>query len=209
MTRAELSGVLSRHAKYLAGAVNGQYADLRDADLVGADLAGANLRAANLGAANLRFANLQGADLRDANLNGAILRGANVYGANLRGANLRGVRFTGANLRYAELADIREDLIAILAAAPREARGVLKALRAGRVDGSTYVGPCCCLIGTIAKLRGVAHGDLTGVAPNSKRPAERWFLAIRRGDVPETSEVAAITAEWVDGWISGRGDARA
>lgn len=207
MTHVELTGMLDRHQKFLAGLASGKYADLRDADLVGADLAGANLRAANLGAANLRFANLQRASLQDANLNGSIWRGAIIHGANLSGANLRGARFHGVRLRDANLSAIQDDLYDVLGLAPHEAPGVLAAIRTGRVDGSTYVGPCCCLIGTIAKMRGVRHGSLNGLEPNPRRPAERWFLALRRGDIPATSEVASITEEWVNAWLKKRASA--
>jgi hypothetical protein len=32
--------------------------------------------------------------------------------------------------------------------------------------------------------------------PDANRPAERWFLAIRKGDIPPNNPVSAITAEW-------------
>lgn len=37
---------------------------------------------------------------------------------------------------------------------------------------------------------------------NSARPAERWFLQLRPGDTPATSEVARITLEWIDTWLA-------
>ena len=78
MTRTELSEILERHRKWLAGEAGGQRADLREADLRGADLREADLRGADL-----REANLRGADLRYANLRGADLRGADLCGADL------------------------------------------------------------------------------------------------------------------------------
>ena len=68
MTRTELSEILERHRKWLAGEAGGQRADL-----CGADLRGADLREADLRGADLREANLRGADLRYANLCGADL----------------------------------------------------------------------------------------------------------------------------------------
>jgi hypothetical protein len=34
-------------------------------------------------------------------------------------------------------------------------------------------------------------------------PAERWFLAIKSGDTPETNPVAKITLEWIDEFLAG------
>lgn len=51
---------------------------------------------------------------------------------------------------------------------------------------------------------------IPGLVANASRPAERWFLAIRRGHTPENSEVARITEQWIVEWLKGRGiDARA
>ena len=146
--------------------------------------------------ANLYRADLEGADLEGANLEGANLKGAYLKGANLKGANLK-----GANLYRANLEDIRVDLFEVLSHAPAEVPGLLSALRDGRVDGSTYEGACACLIGTLANVKGCRYTAIDGLRPNSDRPAERWFLAIRQGDTPVSSPVAAITAEWIDGWV--------
>jgi hypothetical protein len=112
----------------------------------------------------------------------------------------------GANLTCADLEDAKDDLFKILDSAPNEVAGLLAALRSGRVDGSTYHGECACLVGTIANVRGV---DVDTLEQNSLRPAERWFLAIRKGDTPETNAVAKITAEWIDEWIASQPSAAA
>ena len=161
----------------------GEAASLRDA-VIQAVHREANLRWADLGEANLRWADLGGADLGGADLGGANLRGANLGGANLHGANLT---------------PIRDDVWAVLDSAPHEVEGVLLALCAGRVDGSTYSGACACLIGTIAHLR---HCDYRTLGPNADRPAERFFLAIKAGDTPENSEPCRIAAEWVEAWLA-------
>ena len=75
---SEISEILEKHRKWLAGEAGGQRADL-----CGADLSGADLREADLRGADLREANLRGADLRYANLRGADLRYANLCGADL------------------------------------------------------------------------------------------------------------------------------
>ena len=91
----------------------------------------------------------------------------------------------------------------VLSGAAAEAPALLAALREGRIDGSCYEGACSCLVGTIATARGV---DYLTLAPDSNRPAERWFLAIQRGDTPATSQFAAITEAWIQDWIAARAE---
>ena len=161
-----------------------------------ADLHGANLYGANLREADLHGANLREADLREANLYGANLREANLYGANLREADLR-----EANLGEANLGEVRDDIEAVLATSKDEVPALLAAIREGRIDGSVYAGSCACLIGTLAAARGCDYHELH---PDSSRPAERWFLALRPGQTPATSPVAAITAGWIEAWLRDR-----
>jgi hypothetical protein len=191
-------------------------ANLAGANLDGANLARANLAGANLAGANLYGANLYGANLAGANLAGANLAGANLYvanlaGANLDGANLDGAILYGANLAGANLAgaigigdwarSIRDDIRKVLDAAPVEVPGLLEALWAGKVDGTTYSGECACLVGTIAKVRGVSYDSLgIDLRPDSSRPAERWFLKIRKGDTPVTNPSAAFAAAVIAQW---------
>ena len=151
-------------------------ANLSGADLSGANLRGADLSGAYLSDADLRYANLSGADLRGADLSGADLRGADLSGANLYGANLSGANLYGANLR-----SFKADFWAILTTARKEIPGLITAMREGRIDGSTYSGECACLVGTIANVRHVSADTLER---DSSRPAEQWFLMIKKGDKP-------------------------
>jgi len=226
MNSTELKLVLELHEKWLNGLEGGERANL-----TGVDLSNANLRCANLGKAILRFANLSESDLihanlSDANLIGASLSDANLIGANLFKANLIGADLSGADLRHtnlictdlsstnltnailgytnlsgANLSGVKEDLFKILDLAPLEVPGLLESLNKGMVDGSTYTGECCCLVGTIANVRGCDHQSL-GFKPNANRPAERWFLAISEGDTPQDHPVAKITAEWISEWMA-------
>ncbi len=64
---------------------------------------------------------------------------------------------------------------------PGEVPGLIAALRAGEVEGSSYSAACACLVGTIAKVAGV---DYRSFEHNPDHPAERWFTMIRAGDKP-------------------------
>jgi uncharacterized protein YjbI with pentapeptide repeats len=213
LSSADLSGADLRGADL-------SNADLSGADLSGADLSSANLSSANLSSANLRSADLRGANLRSADLSSANLRGANLRSADLSSANLRGADLRGADLSSADLssadlsgADLRgadlssanlrmqkNDFWAILLHATKEIAGLRLALIQGRVDGSTYEGACACLVGTIGNVRGVHFQDI-GVKPDSSRPAERWFMGIKKGDTPETNQISRITVEWLDEFV--------
>ncbi|KDC48059.1 pentapeptide repeat-containing protein [Bordetella bronchiseptica] len=189
------------------GGANLRGADLRDANLGGANLGGANLRDANLRGANLRGADLRGADLGGAYLGGANLGGADLGGAylrdaNLGGADLRDANLGGANLRDANLTPIRDDMWAVLSATPAEVPALIAALKAGRVDGSTYRGECACLVGTLANAREVSYGSIESLEPNSSRPIERFFLSISRGDTPETNQFSKLALEWAEEWLA-------
>jgi len=145
--------------------------------------------------------NLRGADLSGADLSGADLRDADLSGADLSGADLRDADLSGADLSGAVLRDQKNDFWEILLHAPREIAGLRAALVEGRVDGSTYSGPCACLVGTIAIVRGVGTNDLEGIRPNSGRPAERWFMGISKDDTPETNQISKLTVEWLDEFV--------
>jgi hypothetical protein len=173
-------------------------ANLSDADLSGAVLRGANLRGANL----------SGADLSDADLSGAVLRGANLRGANLSGADLRGANLSDADLSDADLSganlrSFKADFWMILTENPNEVSGLISALEDGRVDGSTYEGDCACLVGTIANLRHVHVDTLTR---DAQRPAEQWFLMIKKGDKPGDDTGGGFASskamEWAREWVA-------
>jgi hypothetical protein len=136
---------------------------------------------------------------------GAVIYTHEAEGATMRDAVLAAVRhgayLSGAYLSGADLTPIRDDIWAVLSSAPREVPAVIEALKAGRVDGSTYHGPCACLVGTIAIKREVSVDDIEGLRPNSSRPAERFFMGIRQGDTPETSQHSALALEWAQQWL--------
>ena len=75
ITKEELDAKLEAHAKWLktryTGHVEGERADLTDANLMDANLTRANLMDANLTRADLTCANLTGANLACANLTDA------------------------------------------------------------------------------------------------------------------------------------------
>jgi len=195
----------------LSGA-NLSYANLSDANLSYANLSYANLSYANLSYAklsdaNLSYANLSCANLSDAKLSDANLSGANLSDANLSDANLSYANLSYANLSYANLSGFKNDLFEILLNAPLEVAGLREKLIAGEIDGSCYSGECACLVGTLAKLRGVCLQEedgqmkdaivLPGIKPKAGRPAEVWFSNLHPGCTPDKNAVAAITLDWI------------
>jgi uncharacterized protein YjbI with pentapeptide repeats len=92
----------------------------------------------------------------------------------------------------------KADFWSILLKSQSEIAGLKKALQNGKVDGSTYTGECACLVGTIANIKKCNHEQIPNIKPDSNRPAEKWFLGIRKGDTPETSEMSKLTLEWIE-----------
>lgn len=187
-------------------------ADLSHSKLIGttmennvltrAHLHSAILRGATLTGSILSHANLHDADLMLTDLTNVIFEHCDVTNAQFSRANLSGCVFIDTDLRTANLRTIKEDFWLILSHARDEIDGLAQALRDGRVDGSTYTGSCACLIGTIANVRGVSVNRLGSVVPDKKRPAERWFLGILKGDTPENNQIAEITLEWIEEFLS-------
>ncbi len=132
----------------------------------------------------------------------AVKSRADLGGADLRGADLRWADLGGADLRGADLTSIRDDLWAVLSSCPAEVDGLRQALLDGKIDGSTYEGPCACLVGTLANTRHCRYDAIPGLTPNGSRPAERFFLAIKPGDTPENSQFSKLALEWVNQWLA-------
>ena len=180
-------------------------ANLRGANLIGANLRGANLRGANLIGANLIDANLRDANLRDADLRDADLRDADLRGANLRGADLRDADLRGANLRGANLRVIKNDMFIVLLHGRSEIQFLKQNIIDGKINGSTYEGECCCLSGTLVNGARATNGPQEALKINSicsvrdsSRPIERFFLGIKTGDTPETSQFSKLALEWIE-----------
>ena len=211
-----LKDILELHGKWARGEGSGKRAnlrgaDLREANLSGADLSMADLREANLSGADLSETNLSRANLSMANLSRANLSRANLSGAilsetNLSRANLSGAILSETNLSWAKIDEIRGDVFKVLAIAKTEAVGLYDSLIRGKIDGSVYEGECACLVGTIANIRKEEYRSLgIDLRPESNRPAERWFLGIRKGDTPESNPVAALTAQWIREFMEKEG----
>lgn len=109
---------------------------------------------------------------------------------------------SGVDLRGADLTTIRDDYWAVLSAVPAEVQGLRDVIFEGRINGSSYHGECACLVGTIANVRHCAYDSIDTLKPDSSRPAERFFLAIKNGDKPETNQFSKLALEWTDQWLS-------
>ena len=124
----------------------------------------------------------------------AVKRGANLGEAYLRGAYLRGAE----NLPEEYFTMCRDDFWAVLSGSPVEIPGLRKAIVEGRIDGSTYEGECACLVGTIANVKGCNYQKLETVKANSNRPAEQFFMNIKKGDKPEKNQFSKLALGWLD-----------
>jgi len=107
----------------------------------------------------------------------------------------------GKSIKIEQLNIFRNDLRKVLAVASKEARGVKETLEKGRVNGATYEGKCCCLVGTIARIRGCFYLSMKNLEPDLSRPAEQWFMQIRKGDTPKNSKAAKLAHKWITEWI--------
>ena len=146
--------------------------------------------------ANLTRANLTDADLTDANLTRADLTDANLTRANLTRADL-----TDADLTRADLLRFKSDLWRVLLIAKKEIPHLKKSLIEGKVNGSKYDGECACLKGTLensAKERQCTIYKDNQLVQSVFEPSEQWFLQIREGQTPETSNVVKLTLEWIE-----------
>jgi hypothetical protein len=146
-------------------------------------------------------ANLRSADLSYADLSYADLSYANLSYANLRSANLSYADLSYANLRSANLRSAKADYFDVLLRGKKEVAGLRKAIVEGRINGSSYEGECACLVGTIANVAEVKYNKIPNLKPDSERPAERLFLAIKQGDKPNTNQISKIVLAWTDEFI--------
>ena len=171
--------------------------DLSGSDLHGCDLSGCNLRGCNFSGCNLRGCNLSGCNLHGCDLSDCNLRGCNFSGCNFSGCDLSGSDLSGSDLVY-----FKTDFFYVLLRAQKEITGLREHLISGNVDGSFYQGECACLLGTIANVRNCDYQAIgNGISPNSSRPAEQWFMSIKKGDTPETNQISKITVEWIDEFV--------
>ena len=140
----------------------------------------------------------------------ADLSGANLSRADLSEADLSGAYLSGAYLSDEQMRAFKADLWLTLTelAKPAEALFLIQELRDGRVDGSTYGDgkKCACLVGTIAKARDIGGENLDH---DSDRPAERWFMMIKEGDLPTNKTgggfAAKMALKWTEEWCAATG----
>jgi hypothetical protein len=133
-------------------------------------------------------ADLSKADLSEANLSEANLSKADLSEADLSEANPRSLRH------------IKHDIWGVLLHALPEVPALRKAIEEGKIDGSVYEGECACLCGTIANAKHCSVNDL-GIA-DSTSMAERFFLAIKKGDTPKTNPASKLVLQWVDEFLA-------
>jgi hypothetical protein len=104
------------------------------------------------------------------------------------------------HLTSSELNIFRDDLFDVLQYAPNEVDGLLDAVRTGKIEGARYTGDCCCLVGTIARLRDSHHECLSGITPDMSRPIEGFFYPINNGDTPDDNPFSKYVETWILEW---------
>lgn len=82
------------------------------------------------------------------------------------------------------------------------ASGFRERIVAGKVDGTSYTGECCCVLGHFSQERRVPHNMTPGWKPYN--PIEQFINNIREGDTPENSPWSAKLLEWTDGFLGVR-----
>ena len=111
-------------------------------------------------------------------------------------------RVSGDARVYGDARSIQADLWMVLTQNRNEVPALLDAIRAGRVDGSTYEGDCACLVGTIANARNISFAD---IEHDAGRPCEQWFAGISRGDTPADNYHSKMAEQWVCEWMTANG----
>ena len=123
----------------------------------------------------------------------------NLSSADLSSADLRYADLRYANLSSADLSEIKKDFFDRLLLAKNEAKGLYDYLKKGLVDGSSYESDCACFVGTVAKIAKQKYSELScGLKPQASSPTEKWFLIIKKGDIPENNLASKIVCEWVE-----------
>ncbi len=141
-----------------------------------------------------------------ANLSSANLSSADLRSANLRFANLRFANLSSADLSSADLSDIKEDFFKRLKIAKGEVVGLYDYIIRGKINGQAYTGDCACFVGTIANLRHEGYENLSiPLKPESSSLTEKWFLAIYKGDTPQSNQVSLITSQWCEEFMRKEG----
>ena len=107
----------------------------------------------------------------------------------------------GADLRGADLRGARNDFFSLLIYSIPEIPALKQAVLDGKINGSVYAGEhagdCACLVGTLEKSKRF-KAEYGTLLRNSSRPIEKLFLAIKKGDTPETNQISKIVLEWIE-----------
>ena len=232
LTGAKLSGADLRGAN-LSGAklvgATATSADLRLTRLDGADLSkscftrtrfgNSLMKGATLGDATFAYCNMCEVDLTEADLQGTKFPNSSLESAVLDQIRISSTTsFAGTDMRLAKVKDsdirvacwdtVRSDMMNLLGSVPAEVPGLLKVLDEGHINGTIYEagdGGCCCLVGTVAKLKGLPYKGLPDLKPDNGRLAERFAMSIGVGDTPANSPFAALLRSWILEWCATQG----
>jgi hypothetical protein len=110
-----------------------------------------------------------------------------------------------ADLTGADLTGAKNDMFLVLLHAISEIPFLKKSIIEGKIDGSTYDGACACLSGTLVnscnlKKNNTKSAVLQSIMSvrNASRPIEKFFTAIKPGDMPENNAASKMALQWVN-----------
>lgn len=116
----------------------------------------------------------------------------------------RGRPSNSIDLSEFDVSSIRSAYFDTLSMSLGAADFILDQIRKGKIDGRSYEGECCCVLGKIAQHDKVSwkQGPIKADPLNSI--VERFTQAIRPGDKPANSRFCKALETWTVEWIEHR-----
>jgi hypothetical protein len=151
---------------------------------VGSSFVGSSFVGSSFVGSSFDDSSFDGSSFVGSSFDGSSFVGSSFVGSSFDGSSFVGSSFVGSSFDDSSFdgeCDAKADFIEVISRARLEIPAMVKALREGRVNGSTYEGECACLVGTLE------NAGATGLPHDSERPIERWFMMISEGDKPGDS----------------------
>lgn len=102
--------------------------------------------------------------------------------------------------------EAKDDLFRWLGRFPSRVPALLEAVRGGWMEGSSFAGPCRCVVGTLGfEDDEGTWANYVSFYPNGQRdvggtPIELFVVNVDPGDTPSNSPVMAHLERWIVEW---------